>query len=420
LAIISLNSGSFCHGEEIAQKVEESLGLERIEEKLLVETSQRFNISRDKLVRTMTGPTPFFNKFTREREKNTAYLKVVLADLIQDDNRMLFGMPTHLLPQTIPHLLKVCIIANFEYRVKQAMAQKGIAEKEAGRIIRYDDKEQLQWTQFLFDEAPYESKLFEVLIPMQDRAVDEAVTEIINHASGEALRTIPESLMAAKDFALAARVNLELVNAGHSVDVTAREGIVTLSINNYVVRLEKYQDELKQVAEKVAGVAGVETRIGAKFSPPSILPMGDVDLPSKILLVDDEKEFVHTLSERLETRDISSSIVYDGEEALEYIKHDEPDVMVLDLKMPGIDGIEVLRRVKRDYPHIEVIILTGHGSEREETMAEQLGAFAYLHKPVNIDVLTQVMKEAYQKVNKLKESMGWGEKSGFEDTSQPG
>jgi len=69
------------------------------------------------------------------------------------------------------------------------------------------------------------------------------------------------------------------------------------------------------------------------------------------------------------------------------------------LKMPGIDGIEVLRRMKREHPHVEVIILTGHGSEREEILARELGAFAYLKKPVDIDVLSQTMKEAYRKLN---------------------
>jgi DNA-binding NtrC family response regulator len=120
------------------------------------------------------------------------------------------------------------------------------------------------------------------------------------------------------------------------------------------------------------------------------------------LLVDDEKEFVHTLSERLSTRNLESSIVYNGEEALDFVKNDEPDVMVLDLKMPGIDGIEVLRRVKREHPNVEVIILTGHGSDKEESLAEELGAFAYLHKPVNIDLLAQAMKEAYKKVEARK------------------
>ena len=127
-------------------------------------------------------------------------------------------------------------------------------------------------------------------------------------------------------------------------------------------------------------------------------------MPPKILLVDDEKDFVHTLSERLETRNIESSVVYNGEEALDFVKDDEPDVMVLDLMMPGIDGLEVLRRVKRDHPYVEVIILTGHGSDREETLANELGAFAYLHKPVDLDILARTMKEAYQKVSDAKEA----------------
>ena len=118
----------------------------------------------------------------------------------------------------------------------------------------------------------------------------------------------------------------------------------------------------------------------------------------KFLLVDDEKEFVLTLSERLETRNLGSAIAYDGEEALSIMETDAPDVMVLDLKMPGIDGLEILRRVKREKPGTEVIILTGHGSEQEERQAMELGAFAYLEKPVNIDVLAETMKQAYSKV----------------------
>jgi DNA-binding response OmpR family regulator len=115
-----------------------------------------------------------------------------------------------------------------------------------------------------------------------------------------------------------------------------------------------------------------------------------------VLLVDDEKEFVQTLSERLATRDIASSIAYDGEEALARVDADSPEVMVLDLKMPGIDGLQVLRRVKAGHPQIEVIILTGHGSEAEERLAFDLGAFAYLHKPVDIEVLAEHMQAAHR------------------------
>jgi two-component system response regulator CpxR len=80
------------------------------------------------------------------------------------------------------------------------------------------------------------------------------------------------------------------------------------------------------------------------------------------------------------------------------VENEPPEVMVLDLKMPGIDGIEVLRQVKQIHPEVEVIILTGHGSAREEQLARELGAFAYLRKPVDLDVLTRTMQAAYLKL----------------------
>ena len=123
----------------------------------------------------------------------------------------------------------------------------------------------------------------------------------------------------------------------------------------------------------------------------------------KVLLVDDEEEFVKALAERLKMRDLRSDTVLDGEEALSFVEDQEPDVMVLDLKMPGIDGMEVLRQVRKAYPKIQVIILTGHGTEKHEEEAKRLGAFDYLEKPVNLDVLVKKMKAAYRR--KMEDTM---------------
>lgn len=123
----------------------------------------------------------------------------------------------------------------------------------------------------------------------------------------------------------------------------------------------------------------------------------------KVLLVDDEEEFVKALSERLQMRDVGSDLALNGEQALEIVKDQEPDVMVLDLKMPGIDGMEVLRRVRKAYPKVQVIILTGHGTEKDAEEAKRLGAFAYLQKPVNLDQLVQTMRKAYKK--KMEDAM---------------
>jgi len=125
----------------------------------------------------------------------------------------------------------------------------------------------------------------------------------------------------------------------------------------------------------------------------------------KVLLVDDEKEFVESLSERLELRNLDADIAYDGEQALEAVKEGEPDLMVLDLRMPGIDGIEVLRRVKKTNPDVQVIILTGHGTEKEEKMAKKLGAFAYLKKPVDVDQLVGTLNKAWKRLKKSKKAV---------------
>ena len=117
----------------------------------------------------------------------------------------------------------------------------------------------------------------------------------------------------------------------------------------------------------------------------------------KVLLVDDEEEFVQTLAERIEMREIGSDVALNGEEALKKVDANAPDVMVLDLKMPGIDGMEVLRQTRKAYPNVQIIMLTGHGSKKDEKEARRLGAFEYLQKPVPIEDLVKKIKLAYKK-----------------------
>jgi len=121
-----------------------------------------------------------------------------------------------------------------------------------------------------------------------------------------------------------------------------------------------------------------------------------------LLLVDDEEEFITTLAERLQLRNLPSRYALNGDQALQLVAASAPDVIVLDLKMPGLDGLEVLRRVKKEYPQVEVIILTGHGAEKDEDEARRLGAFEYLKKPVEIAELTLLIQQAFQ----FKISMG--------------
>jgi signal transduction histidine kinase len=116
----------------------------------------------------------------------------------------------------------------------------------------------------------------------------------------------------------------------------------------------------------------------------------------KLLLVDDEKMFIDTLAKRLKRRDIKVDTVYSGEDALAYLKEEEPDVVVLDLKMPGMHGMKVLKEIKNAYQKMQVIIMTGHGSEKDEEDTEKLGGFYFLKKPVDMEILLDKIKVAYK------------------------
>lgn len=117
--------------------------------------------------------------------------------------------------------------------------------------------------------------------------------------------------------------------------------------------------------------------------------------PIKILIVDDEMEFGTTLAERLELRGFAAKAVSGAQEALAALASDwQPQVVLLDLMMPGIDGLATLDLIKKHDPRIQVIILTGHGSTESGIIGMQRGLFDYLMKPVDIGELVSKIKEA--------------------------
>ncbi len=123
----------------------------------------------------------------------------------------------------------------------------------------------------------------------------------------------------------------------------------------------------------------------------------DGQLATKVLLVDDEKEFVDLLSQRLEARGLMVVAANDGEHALEKADDKNIDVAVIDLAMPGIDGIETLTQLKDKRPDIEVIMLTGQASVHSGIDAMKHGAVDFLEKPVEIDVLLEAIHQAKMK-----------------------
>jgi len=117
-----------------------------------------------------------------------------------------------------------------------------------------------------------------------------------------------------------------------------------------------------------------------------------------VMLVDDEVPFVETMTKRLAKRDLTVITAFSGQEALDTLsKHRNTDVVILDVKMPGMDGLETLAEIKKSYPLIEVIMLTGHGTIESAIDGMRLGAYDYLMKPCEIDQLMLKVGEATRK-----------------------
>ncbi len=402
MCVINIFSGTFCGDEEVAQGVAARLKYDLVrDEDLIGGAARESGLTAEALRRAMFGRPSIFNKFSHERERAVAFLRMEVARVLERENLVLPGYASQLIPRRISHSLDICLIAATRRRMIRAVREMGLSEKEALARIHGDDEAAFRWVEYIHDRGPWDPENYDLRLVVDDLQAAEAVDLICENAASPILAPTEESRGMVGDFQLTSGVWARLIEHGHNppnFEVSTEKGAVTILINKKVIMLGSLSEELEKLARSVERVDRVEVKPGPDYYRADVYRQADFQLRSKVLLVDDEQEFVQTLSERLLFRNIGSAVVYDGEEALRVIVDDEPEVIVLDLKMPGLDGIEVLKHIKTDHPKVEVIILTGHGSEKDRETCMSLGAFDYLEKPVDIDKLSETMRRAYDKV----------------------
>lgn len=125
-----------------------------------------------------------------------------------------------------------------------------------------------------------------------------------------------------------------------------------------------------------------------------------------VLLVDDEKDFLEVLTKRLRKRKLRLVAASSGAEAIRTVQDTPIDVVVLDMRMPQMDGLQTLREIKQINPGVEVIMLTGHANVETAVEGMELGAFDYLIKPVDIDELLYKLQDAFKKKAMSEDSSG--------------
>ena len=287
MSIIAVVSGAYCSGDGISKRVADRLGYAWEGEAFIQKAARKFDTTATKLARAMTGDRALLNVLTREYEKSVVYLKVAMAEMLARDDIVYHGPATHLIPSAIGHILKVGIIADDDYRIRQAIGC-GIDAKEAEKIIRKNDAEIAAWIHQQWSSPPWDPSLFDIKIPLPSISLDEAVELICRGVSSDALGPTPRSKEVVEDLQLAAQINLALLERGcFHCKVKSAAGKVIIEMTKKpalpgalgrtldALRFENLEDEARQIYRDIKRVKALE-----------VLPLGRYP---KTLLVDDEQ-----------------------------------------------------------------------------------------------------------------------------------
>ncbi len=403
MPIISVTNGLYANSNEIVQMFGEKFNCSIITDADIIEkTHQTSNIKKATLQKVVESKQIAFNDFTHDKEKSIIALKKSLADFVKKGNCIFYGLLGHLIPKEVSHVMRILIIAAKEKRIQNAMTKNSLSEKEAIKEVYNSDKQAFLWTASLFNKKAWDETLYDIVIPSKKFDAQEAATLVSKHLEKFPFNDEEFIKQEVFDYQLAALIESLLSETGQELKVKSNDGNVIVTIDKKVLMLSKLQQKITKIVEAVQGVKSVETKIGKNYYKSNIIHNFEFETPLRVLLVDDEKEYVQTLSDRLKLRQFASEIAYNGQEALDFTDQEDTEVILLDLKMPGVEGFDVLKKIKETKPHIEVIILTGHGSEEDKKTCMELGAFAYLHKPADIDLITETMKKAYEKIESAR------------------
>ncbi len=405
MPIITVTGAHFTHSKDVVKQLSSHLNLSVVtDEQLMDMTAASFDINKDTIEKVYHSKQIPFNDLTHEKEKILAGLKKTVADHVVKGNVIFNGVMGHLIPTWITHALRILIVTDKETRIKTGEENFNLPLDGAREVVNEADKLAILWVNGLTGKKAWDDSLYDIVAPSDKLDVNQTVELIAEHYKNLTAMPVDRIEREAANLALAADVELALATTGSGLSVFADDGKITVTIDRNVLLLNKFKQKITGIAEKIDGVTSVDTRIGKKYYKSGTTHGFDFETPLHVLLVDDEKEFVQTLSQRLQMRQINSDVVYSGEDALDTAnREDGAEVMVLDLKMPGIDGFEVLEKIKKSKPGIEVIILTGHGTDKDKARCMELGAFAYLQKPADIDLLAETMKKAYEKISQKKQ-----------------
>ncbi len=267
MSIITISRGSYSRGKEVAEKLAAALGYECVSRDILLEASTEFNIPEIKLVRALHDAPSVLERFTHGKERYLCYLRSALLNRVVSDNVVYHGLAGHYFLQTVPHVLKVRILADMEDRVREEMARENISAEEARSVLKKDDEERRKWGMQVYGVDTWDPTLYDIVLHIGRITVDDAVDLLRKALQRPGFQTTPTSQKVLNDLALAARVLGNLITLAPRIDVRADDGVVTVTAPS--LQTAEAAEQIQRLAGAVEGVRDV------RVNAPSEKPQGD-------------------------------------------------------------------------------------------------------------------------------------------------
>ncbi len=260
MAIITISRGSNSRGKEVAELVAKKTGYDCLSRDVLLEASERFNISEIKLNRAIHDAPQILERFTYGKEEYLTYIKAALLKYLREDNIVYHGLAGHFFVRNISHVLKVRIIADMQERIRFKMDKEKISSDEAGQIIKNDDEQRKKWGLALYGVDTADPYLYDLLIHLGNLTTEDAAEIICQTAKSSCFKTTPESQKILDDIALAALIKASLFKISPHIEVSVDGNDIDI-ITRLRVPDSETMERLRESAKKIVGNRPVNVKM---------------------------------------------------------------------------------------------------------------------------------------------------------------
>lgn len=278
MPIVTISRGSYSRGKEVAEKLAQKVQYDCVSREILLEASEEFNIPEISLVRAIHDSPSILDRFRHGKERYISYYQYALLKHVQKDNVIYHGLAGQYFLRSVPHVLKVRILANMEDRVKEVMRRDQVSRQDAELRLRTDDEERRRWGLKLYGVDTWDSRLYDMVLLIDKLTVDDAVDLIAETIKKPVFQITPETQKVLDNQVLCAKIHAMLVNFSLMIEVQVRDGVVTLANIGEVLRSDEgLRTKIEGLIMGIEGVKAIEVTDKSTTKRDHVNPFYNID-----------------------------------------------------------------------------------------------------------------------------------------------